>query len=103
MAKQIVPTPDGRYLVIDGVLWRRTNPNLPAAEVERLKSDLGKARSDVGAAKRAGDDELLKDARRRVHAAKVALGERGPTWWDGEDFNRHKVENTPYATWWAQQ
>ena len=37
-------------------------------------------------------------ARGRVHDAKVALGERGPVWWnDGApDYNRHLVANTPY-------
>jgi hypothetical protein len=36
-----------------------------------------------------------------VHAAKVALGERGPVWWaDGApDLNRRLVRNTPYADW----
>lgn len=35
----------------------------------------------------------------RVDKAKIALGERGPVWWDDgkPDFNRHLVENTPYA------
>jgi hypothetical protein len=36
----------------------------------------------VAAAKRAGDEDAETDARRRVHAAKVALGERGPKWWE---------------------
>lgn len=34
---------------------------------------------------------------------KVALGERGPVWWnDGApDFNRHLAANTLYAYWYA--
>ena len=42
-------------------------------------------------------------ARAAVDAAKGALGERGPVWWDdGEpDFNRRLVRNTPYAVWYA--
>lgn len=59
------------------------------------------ARRDVGMAKRADDEAGEKDARARVHQAKVALGERGPTWWNGEDYNRHAPKNTPYAEWWA--
>ena len=97
------PTPhrtaDRRYIVVRGRLWRAANPNLPAEVLAGLKSRLGKARSDVAKAKREGDDALLKDARRRVQAAKEGLGERGPVWWDdGEpDYNRHLVKNTPYA------
>jgi hypothetical protein len=39
------------------------------------------ARRAVGAAKRAADPEAERRARDRVHAAKVAMGERGPAWW----------------------
>jgi len=55
----------------------------------------------VGRARRAGDDEALREARARVHEAKVALGERGPVWWsDGApDLNRRMAKNTPYAPW----
>ena len=45
-------TPDGRYVVIDGRRWRKSDP-----EAERA-------------------------ARDRVHAAKVALGERGDPRWE---------------------
>ena len=51
----------------------------------------------------------LMDARRkrdraRVDAAKRALGERGPPWWDdgAPDYNRRMARNTPYAGWFAQ-
>ena len=92
-------TPDGRYIIVDGVLWRATDPGLPEAERQRLVNDLMDARRAVGAAKRAGDDEAEKAARGKVDAAKVALGERGPVWWnDGApDFTRKKIENTPYG------
>lgn len=98
-------TPDGRYIVVDGVLWRATRSDLPEAEAARLRQLLGKARSDVAKAKRLRDEELMRDARRRVHAAKVALGERGPVWWtDGSpDMNRRRIENTPYAGWWRER
>jgi hypothetical protein len=54
------------------------------------------------AVRSAACEEELKLARRRVHAAKVALGERGPVWWDdgAPDVNRHHPKNTPYAEWW---
>ncbi|WP_288411988.1 hypothetical protein [uncultured Sphingomonas sp.] len=96
-------TPDGRYIVVDGVLWRATRPDLPERERETLVHALMDARRAVGAGKRAGDDAAVATARKAVDAAKVSLGERGPVWWndDAPDYNRHKVENTPYAGWWA--
>ena len=93
-------TPDGRYFVSKGRLWRTTNPNLPEDERERLVSDLMKARGDVRRYK--DDPAKLKDARARVHAAKVALGERGPVWWDDgvKDVLRFAPWNTDYKDWW---
>ena len=98
-------TPDGRYIVVRGRLWRRANPHLPEAERERLVRELMRARSDVGQALRAKDDDAEREARARVHAAKVALGERGPVWWsDGApDLNRRMAANTPYAAWYAAE
>ncbi len=105
MAEKSSPprTPDGRYIVVRGRLWRATNPNLPDEQAAALRKDLGRARSDVRRAKLADDAALMADARGRVHAAKTALGERGPVWWsDGTpDFNRYLAKNTPYAAWWA--
>lgn len=48
-----------------------------------------------------GDAAAVAAARAEVQAAKVALGERGPVWWnDGApDFNRRTARNTPYADW----
>ena len=96
-------TPDGRYFVVKGQLWRCSNPALPQELRQRLVNDLMTARRAVKTAKTAQDSSLLKTARARVQTAKVALGERGPVWWtDGSpDFNRHKVSNSPYADWYA--
>ncbi len=77
-------TEDGRYIVIDGRRWRATDPNLPEERRKELVRELMSARSAVGWAKRRGDAEAEKEARKRVHAAKVALGERGPKWWEGD-------------------
>lgn len=57
------------------------------------------ARRAVGAARRANDPRAEKAARAAVHAAKLALGERGPVWWDdgAPDYTRHLLANTPYA------
>lgn len=92
-------TPDGRYIVVRGRLWRAANPHLPDAERQRLVNELMAARRSVGSAK---DADKRKAARARVDAAKHALGERGPVWWDdgAPDFNRHMAKNTPYAAWW---
>ena len=96
-------TPDGRYLVVRGRLWRTSDPALSEAGRERHVEDLMAARRSVRAALAAGDAAALKAARASVQAAKVALGERGPTWWDdgAPDFNRHMARNTPYAAWHA--
>ncbi|WP_237066070.1 hypothetical protein [Microbulbifer guangxiensis] len=97
-------TPDQRYFVVRGRLWRRSNPALNEGERERLVRELMRHRSAVGRAKRSGDVEAEKAAHRGVHAAKVALGERGPVWWDdgAPDYNRHLVMNTPYGDWYAE-
>ena len=96
-------TPDGRYFVVRGRLWRTSNPSLPAEERDRLTRALMDARRAVGAAKREGDADAERAARAAVDAAKVALGERGPAWWtDGApDYNRRLARNTPYAEWYA--
>ena len=94
-------TPDGRYFVAKGRLWRTTNPHLPEPERNQLTKELMRARSDVRRFK--SDPHKLKGARARVHAAKVALGERGPAWWedDGtEDVLRFAPWNTRYSDWW---
>jgi hypothetical protein len=58
-------TPDGRYFVVRGRLWRMSNPDLPADLRAELVRELMDARR--------------KRDRARVDAAKRALGERGPS------------------------
>ena len=84
-------TPDGRYFMVRGRLWRMSNPDLDQERRDTLVRELMNAR-------RSRD-------RARVDAAKRALGERGPVWWnDGApDFNRHLAKNTPYAAWAERQ
>ena len=96
-------TPDGRYFLVRGRLWRCTNPNLAPERRQALTTELMSARRAKGVAMRAGDAVAREDARRRVDAAKLALGERGPVWWtDGAaDFNRRMARTTPYAAWFA--
>jgi hypothetical protein len=97
-------TPDGRYFVVRGRLWRCTDPALPAERRKELTKALMDARREKGNAMRAGDAQGRKEARQRVDAAKQALGERGAVWWtDGApDWNRHMARNTPYAEWFAK-
>lgn len=67
-----------------------------------LVDALMQARRGVREALRSGDAAVLAGARAGVDAAKHALGERGPVWWDDgtPDYNRHMARNTPYADWW---
>ena len=96
-------TPDGRYFVVRGRLWRCSDPSLPEHERAALTATLMRARAAVGRALRASDPGSLAMARQQVDAAKIALGERGSPWWtDGaRDWNRHLAKNTPYADWFA--
>lgn len=82
MKKQVEPTPDGHHVVIDGRKWRTTNPNLPEDVRQNLVNELMSARRAVGAALKSQDADAEKAARARVNAAKIALGERGPKWWE---------------------
>ena len=94
-------TPDGRYFVVRGRLWRKSNPALDPERRDSLVRELMAARRAVRDAK--GVPEKLAEARAAVDAAKVALGERGAPWWaDGApDFNRKMARSTPYAEWFA--
>jgi len=98
-------TPDGRYFVVRGRLWRRMNPDLTTERREVLVRELMAARRAVKAALESGQPEGLALARKAVDDAKIALGERGPAWWtDGApDLNRHKVKDSPYAEWYRAQ
>jgi hypothetical protein len=94
-------TPDGRYFVVRGRLWRMANPALSPQRRQELVQALMDARRSL---RGEASVEQREEARQRVDAAKRALGERGPVWWsDGApDFNRKMVANTPYAQWWEK-
>jgi hypothetical protein len=96
-------TPDGRYFVVRGRLWRRANPDLSPEKRETLVRELMNARRAVKAALRSNNAAELALPRKAVDAAKIGLGERGAVWWtDGApDLNRHKVKDSPYAEWYA--
>jgi len=94
-------TPDGRYFVVKGQLWRCSNPSLSDEERQHLVHVLMQARRAVKEAKASDDADQMRTARSEVDEAKVALGERGPVWWDdgSPDYNRYRAINTPYAEW----
>lgn len=70
---------DEKWLVVDGRRWRRTDPDIPADELARLTSHLGRGRSGV---RTATSDDALAATRHRTQLAKVGLGERGTPWWE---------------------
>ena len=89
MARKNRPhTEDGRYLVAKGTLKRCTNPALEDAARRAAVKSLMQAR-------------MSKD-NTAVLAAKVALGEAGPVWWqDGSpDYSGKHPTDTPYENWW---
>lgn len=95
------PTPDRRYFVVRGRLWRLSNPALDKEIHAELVQELMTARRAV----RDGKNSVERIAARlKVDAAKRKLGERGPVWWtDGApDYNRCLAVNTPYADWFAR-
>jgi hypothetical protein len=103
MSGDVLKTPDGRYIVVRGRLWRCTDPGLSAARRAALTKALMAARRAKQTAMRAGDEAAREAARQAVDAAKQALGERGPVWWtDGApDLTRKMARNTVYADWYA--
>lgn len=96
-------TPDGRYFVVKGRLWRCSNPSLDKQTRSQQVRALMQARRAVKQALQQNNMSNLATAREQVNAAKVALGERGAVWWkDGApDYTRRSVEKTPYADWYA--
>jgi hypothetical protein len=96
-------TPDGRYFVVRGKLWRRTNPGLSTAVRSELVRELMAARSAVRSSKLLKNLTAEAAAHHAVDLVKRKLGGRGPVWWtDGSpDLNRQTVKNTPYASWFS--
>jgi hypothetical protein len=95
------PTPDRRYFVVRGRLWRLSNPRLDPEIHERLVRELMTARRAV---RDAADSKERIAARLKVDAAKKALGERDDVWWEdgAPDYNRRLAVDTPYAAWFNQ-
>ncbi len=96
-------TPDGRYTVVQGRLWRAPNPSLAAAGKVCHTRELLNGRRALKTAKTVADEAAIAAARAMIRAAEVGLGQRGVVWWkDGTpDLNRQLAKNTPYADWYA--
>jgi hypothetical protein len=71
-------TPDSRFFVVRGRLWRMSDPKLPTNERDRLVKELMAARRNVAAMRKAADEKGESAAHGAVDRAKRALGERGP-------------------------
>ena len=101
MKKHYPETPDGRYFVSKGRLWRKTDPALSEPERRAAVKALMQARRAVRFAE---DDDQTRQARNTVDAAKHTLGERGPVWWDDDtpDETRKAPWNSSYADWWEE-
>ena len=78
----------GRHVVVDGRRWRATDPAIPVPLRTELVGELMAARRAVRAA--SGDEAAVAAARRRVHDAKLALGERGAPWWEPAPTEAHR-------------
>lgn len=96
-------TPDGRYFVVRGRLWRMSDPRLAEDRRAHLVTELMSARRAIAAARRSKDTVAEDEAHAAVDRAKHALGERGQVWWDdgAPDLNRHMARTTSYAAWYA--
>jgi hypothetical protein len=99
-AKDYPETPDGRYFVSKGRLWRRTDPSLDDAARRAAVKALMQARRGLRGLARGDDGEA--ELRGQVDAAKRRLGERGPVWWDdgAPDEGGLHPRNSSYADWW---
>ena len=93
-------TPDGRYFVSKGKLWRKTDPRLEDSERRAAIKAMMQARRDIGLA---ATEAETKAARTCIDAAKIRLGEKGPVWWDdgAPDESGLAPESSSYAEWWA--
>lgn len=79
-------TPEGHYIVVEGRRWRATDPMIPEERRTELVRILMAWRREV---RRTNGTPEEPTARAGVHAAKVALGERGePPWWEQTEEER---------------
>jgi hypothetical protein len=71
-------TPDDRYIIVRGRLWRKANPNLPEEVKQRLVSELMSARRAVREAAGGSDARSANRGRRgegRVGGARAGMAD----------------------------
>jgi hypothetical protein len=92
-------TPDGRYFVVRGRLWRMADPQLDPERKLELVRDLMQARRAVKDTRASGELAAEAAAHKAVDVAKRALGERGPVerWFAGPP----QGEGQPVFVWHA--
>lgn len=101
MARKDHPTtPDGRYFVSKGKLWRKTDPRLGDSERRAAIKAMMQARRDMA---QAMTEFETQTARARIDAAKTRLGEAGPVWWDDGAADESGIApgKSSYVDWWA--
>ena len=70
--------PKTAFIIVGGRRWRTSDPQIPHNLRQELVNELMAARRSVRDAK---NQREIKNSRRRVNDAKLALGERGYAWW----------------------
>ena len=80
LTRAVVTDAGGRYVIGSMPTEGRFRVQVELAGFATAR-ELMDARRAVAAARRAADPAAERAARDRVHAAKVALGERGTPWW----------------------
>lgn len=66
------------FIVVNGRRWRASDPHIPDTLRQELVNELMAARRAV---RDGTSDREIRNGRRRVNDAKLALGERGHAWW----------------------
>jgi hypothetical protein len=89
------PTPDGRFILVDGRRWRATDAAIPGDRRDELQRALMAWRREV---RRVRGTDHEATARAGVHDAKVALGEQGTPWWEQSDDERRARWEADVAT-----
>jgi len=69
------------YGRVNGRRWRCTDPKIPDTLRQELVNVLMQGRRELRVGKGMQVADASHPARSQVHAAKFALGERGPQWW----------------------
>jgi Protein of unknown function (DUF3253) len=70
--------PEAAFIIVKGRRWRTSDPRIPDSLRQELVNELMAARRAV---RDAATEVQIRQSRRRVNDAKVALGERGHAWW----------------------